>query len=208
MFAKLKFEFEKPLYIVTHNLHTFTGGASTVDTNTTTAGAIAIENANGWTVTDADKQGIDYKKIWSPESEMLYKILPKKYWDDFYLTVMTINRDIPPHTDSDIVTTINFYLETDDCETVFYEPITIDLEKIQINNQTNGHIYKKEQLKPIGSFIALPMEVWLLDVKKIHSVETTKKNPKRKAITLHTKIHDYKTVCNMLKESGIYECNS
>jgi hypothetical protein len=34
---------------------------------------------------------------------------------------MTINRGIPPHTDSDILTTINFYLDTDGCDTVYYE---------------------------------------------------------------------------------------
>ena len=81
MFAKLNYEFSKPIYAVTQGLNTFTG---------------------------VDNKGIDYKKIWSPEPEMMYKILPKKYWEDFYLTVMTINRNIPPHTDSDILTTINF----------------------------------------------------------------------------------------------------
>ena len=85
MFVKLNYKFSKPIYAVTQGLNTFTG---------------------------VDNKGIDYKKIWSPEPEMMYKILPKKYWEDFYLTVMTINRNIPPHTDSDILTTINFYIET------------------------------------------------------------------------------------------------
>jgi len=175
MFTKLKFEFEKPPYAVTGGLNRFTG-------------------VNG--------KGIYYKKIWSPEPEKIYSILPKKYWDDFYLTVMDINRDIPPHTDSDIDTTINFYIETDGCETIFYEPIVDELEIIKIENQTNGCIYKEEQLKQVNSFIAKPMEVWILDVTKIHSVKTTKQNIKRKAITLHTQIHNYEAVCEMLKETG------
>ena len=175
MFTKLNHSFVKPLYVTTHGLNTFTG---------------------------VNDKGIDYKKIWSPESDELYKLIPKKYWEDFYLTVMTINRNIPAHTDSDIFTTINFYLETDECETVFYEPIVDNLEKIQIQNQTNGFIYKEEQLKPVGSFVANPMDIWVLNVKKIHGVNTTKESVKRRAVTLHTKIHEYAVVCDMLKETG------
>lgn len=175
MFAKLNYEFSKPIYAVTQGLNTFTG---------------------------VDNKGIDYKKIWSPEPEMMYKILPKKYWEDFYLTVMTINRNIPPHTDSDILTTINFYIETDNCKTIYYEPLVDDLQIFQIKNQTNGFIYKKEQLKEVGSFVAQPMEVWVLNVKKIHSVESDKEEPFRKAVTLGTRKHNYESVCEMLKETG------
>lgn len=174
MFTRLKYNFEKPIYAITNGLNRFTG-------------------TNG--------KGIDYKKIWSPEAEKIYNILPKRYWDDFYLTVMSINRDIPPHTDSDIDATINFYFETDNCETVFYEPIVNKLETVKIENQTNGCIYKKEQLKQIASFVAKPMEVWILDVTKIHSVETPKESVIRKAITLHTQKHTYLNVCEMLKET-------
>jgi hypothetical protein len=175
MFTKINYEFSKPIYAVTQGLNTFTG---------------------------IDKKGIDYKKIWSPEPEVMYRILPKRYWEDFHLTVMTINREIPPHTDSDILTTINFYIETDDCKTVYYEPISNDLKTFQIENQTNGFIYKKEQLKEVGSFVAQPMEVWLLDVKNIHSVESDKEQPFRKAVTLGTKKYNFDDVCNMLKETG------
>ena len=175
MFTKINYEFSKPIYAVTQGLNTFTG---------------------------IDKKGIDYKKIWSPEPEVMYRILPERYWEDFHLTVMTINREIPPHTDSDILTTINFYIETDDCKTVYYEPISNDLKTFQIENQTNGFIYKKEQLKEVGSFVAQPMEVWLLDVKNIHSVESDKEQPFRKAVTLGTKKYNFDDVCNMLKETG------
>lgn len=173
-FVKVNYKFTKPIYAVTEGLKTFTG---------------------------VDNKGIDYKKIWSPEPEMMYNILPKRYWEDFHLTIMTINRNIPPHTDSDILTTINFYIETDDCKTVYYEPLTNNLETFQIKNQTNGFIYKKEQLKEIDSFVAQPMEVWVLDVRKIHSVESIKEEPFRKAVTLGTKKHSYDAVCNMLKET-------
>lgn len=178
MFCKVNYDFPKPIYAVTQGLNTFTG---------------------------IDNRGIDYKLIWSPEPETMYKILPKKYWEDFHLTVMTINRGIPPHTDSDILTTINFYLDTDGCDTVYYEPLVENLDTFQIKNQTNGFIYKNEQLKEVARFSAKPMEVWVLDVKKIHSVESPKEDIKRKAVTLGTKIHDYNTVCAMIEENG-YLC--
>ncbi|NBP55095.1 hypothetical protein EBU71_00895 [bacterium] len=174
-FVKINYEFTKPIYAVTEGLKTFTG---------------------------VDKRGIDYKKIWSPEPEVMYNILPKNVWEDFHLTIMTINREIPPHTDSDISTTINFYIETDNCKTVYYEPIVNDLESFQIENQTDGFIYKKEQLKEIASFVAKPMEVWLLNVKKIHSVESDKKEPFRKAVTLGTKKYNFEEVIDMLKVTG------
>lgn len=174
-FVKINYEFSKPIYAVTQGLHTFTG---------------------------VDKRGIDYKKIWSPEPDVMYRILPEKYWEDFNLTVMTINRSIPPHIDSDILTTINFYIETDNCRTVYYEPIVDTLDSFQIENQTNGYIYKEDQLREVNSFIAQPFEVWVLDVKKIHSVESSKEKLFRKAITLGTTKHNFEDVCEMIKETG------
>jgi hypothetical protein len=173
MYCKLNKTFQIPIYAVTDGLKTFTG-----------------EN---------DK-GIDYKKIWSPESEFIYGVLPERYWNDFHLTIMTINRDIPAHTDTEIITTINFYIKTDNCRTVFFEPIVEEPRKFQIKNQTDGYIFNEEDLKEIDSFVAKDNEVWVLDVKKIHSVQG---NPTlRKAITLGTRIHNYEAVCEMLKETG------
>jgi hypothetical protein len=87
------------------------------------------------------------------------------------------------------------------------KPLVENMDTFQIKNQTNGFIYKNEQLKEVARFTAKPMEVWILDVKKIHSVESTKEHIKRKAVTLGTRVHDYEAVCNMIKENG-YECNS
>ena len=110
MFCKVNYEFEKPLYVVTEGLKRFTGEQG---------------------------RGIDYKKIWSPDVEKLMAILPKRYWNDFHLTIMTINRDIPAHTDTDIITTINFYLDTggEDVDTIFFEPKVDNPRKFQIENQ-------------------------------------------------------------------------
>jgi hypothetical protein len=171
MFTKLEKTFEKPLYIVTDPLKTF----------------------------KVDGKGIDYKKIWSPEAEKIYNVLPKRYWQDFHLTVMTIDCIIPPHTDTEIITSINFYLQTEDCTTTFYKPKVDGIKKVQIENQTNGHIYFEDDLIEVDSFVAKDMEVWLLDVSQIHGVKG--EFNLRKAITLGTFVHKYGDVIEMLKET-------
>ena len=177
MFTKLNTKFEKPLYAITDSLKSFTG-------------------ENG--------KGIDYKKIWSPEAEKIYGILPRRYWQDFHLTIMTIDCIIPPHTDTEIITSINFYLQTEGCKTIFYKPKNNDLKTIQVKNQTNGHIYFEEDLIEVDSFIAKDFEVWLLDVTQIHGVQGNFNL--RKALTLGTFIHKYEDVLKMLKETGNVVC--
>ena len=177
MFARLEKTFEKPLYAITDPLKSF-------------------KDENG--------RGIDYKKVWSPEAEKIYGILPKRYWQDFHLTIMTIDCIIPPHTDTEIITSINFYLQTEGCRTVFYKPKNNDLKTIQVKNQTNGHIYFEEDLIEVDSFIAKDFEVWLLDVTKIHGVQGDFNL--RKALTLGTFVHKYEDVLNMLKETGNVIC--
>ena len=169
--------FEKPLYAITDPLKSFKGD-------------------NG--------KGIDYKKIWSPEAEKLYGILPRRYWQDFHLTIMTIDCIIPPHTDTEIITSINFYLQTEGCKTIFYKPKNNDLKTIQVKNQTNGHIYFEEDLIEVDSFIAKDFEIWLLDVTQIHGVQGNFNL--RKALTLGTFIHKYEDVLKMIKEKSNVVC--
>jgi hypothetical protein len=178
MFCKLNKSFDKPLYVVTDGLKTFTG----------------IKEGD-------EKKGIDYKKIWSPDAEALLSVIPKRYWDDFHLTLMTINREIPPHTDTEIVTTINFYIQAGGkARTIFFEPIVDEPRTVQVENQTDGYIYFKEDLKEVNSFTARDFDIWVLDVKKIHSVEGD--ITLRTAVTLGTFIHKYDDVVEMLKETG------
>jgi len=177
MFTRLEKTFEKPLYAITDPLKSFKGD-------------------NG--------KGIDYKKIWSPEAEKLYGILPRRYWQDFHLTIMTIDCIIPPHTDTEIITSINFYLQTEGCKTIFYKPKNNDLKTIQVKNQTNGHIYFEEDLIEVDSFIAKDFEIWLLDVTQIHGVQGNFNL--RKALTLGTFIHKYEDVLKMIKEKSNVVC--
>lgn len=175
MFCKLNSTFTAPIYIVTQGLKTFTG-------------------VNG--------KGIDYKKIWSPDSEKIYNVIPKRYWDGFHLTVMNINCAIPPHTDTEIISTINFYIRTDNCKTTFYQESHNNTKTFQIENQTDGFIYENDTLVEIGSFIAQPNEIWLLDVKQIHGVEPLGEMSVRTAVTLGSFKYNYDEVYEMLRETG------
>ena len=177
MFTKLKNKFEKPLYAITDPLKDFKG---------------------------EDGKGIVYKKVWSPEAEKVYGVLPKRFWQDFHLTIMTIDCIIPPHTDTEILTSINFYLRTEHCITTFYK-LKVDTPRTaQVKNQTNGHIYYEEDLIEVDNFIAKDFEVWLLDVSKIHGVKGHFEL--RKALTLGTFTHKYGDVLEMLKETGNVVC--
>lgn len=182
MFCRVEVEFDKPIYMINGGLKTFT----------------SVDD-------EGNIKGITYNKIWSPDMNNFYKIIPEKYRDDFCLSIMNINCAVPPHTDTEILVTINFYVETSGARTVFYESIVDKPRTTQIENQTDGYLYFEEDLKETGSFIAKDYEVWVLDVKKIHSVIGNLKT--RKAVTLSTNTHSYEDVIAMIKESGyaLYE---
>lgn len=100
------------------------------------------------------------------------------YWEQFDLNLMVINNDIiPPHTDSNVKTVINIYIETGSAITHFYKPITNNITTYKISNQTDGHIYHPKDLIETFNFTAQQNEAWILDVSQIHSV-TGSKNPR------------------------------
>jgi len=177
MFAKLNATFDKPIYTTTQDLKQFKG---------------------------EDGKGIQYRLVWSPEVEKLYKILPERYWKDFHVSEMKIDCAVPPHTDTEIVTTINFYIQTEGCRTVFFNKKVADPKTFKLEQQTNGRIFYPEDLEEVSSFVAKDNEVWVLDVTQIHSVEGEFKL--RKALTLGTFVHKYNDVLEMLKETGNVVC--
>ena len=113
-------------------------------------------------------------------------LIPKKYKSAFYLLFLEANSYIFPHSDSDPTAVINFYIETNNCATQFYE-IKNNAEPYQIENQTDGCVYNLDDLIETKSFIAQPGDVYILDVSKVHSViplDNTEIN--RKAICFST----------------------
>jgi hypothetical protein len=122
-------------------------------------------------------KGIEYFNINHSNTNSLFNVVPNQHRENFCLTLMKINTIIPPHTDTGILVTINFYIETDNCITQLYKN---DLEKTK-------------------SFVAEQYDAWVLDVSKPHSVSG---GDNRMAFSLATNTYTYDDVCNMLYETG------
>lgn len=104
------------------------------------------------------------------------KMLPKHLYDKFEIFLMLISYDhILPHIDNNIKTVINYYLKASDAITYFWKLKSNNQEDIiQLNNQTDGCIYPYERLDYIYEFKAKDNDIWVLNVKQIHSVSGTK----------------------------------
>ena len=144
---------------------------------------------------------ISYSKVVTPLND-IFNLIPDRYRSDFILRFMKITGNIPPHTDSGILTAINIYLKPDRCTTSFYKIITDSPETMQIENQTNGKMFSLNSLTKIGEFVAEKDEAWLLDVTIPHSVESRESTVDRIAICLQSGKHDMSAVTEMLIETN------
>ena len=148
-------------------------------------------------------RGIQYHTA-AGDVSSIYQVIPEKYRMDFSPLLMSINRDVPPHTDSGILATINLYVTSGNCETVFYRPKPeggVIAEKLP--NQTNGAIFDINSWDRAASFMATDGESYILDVTHPHGVYNRSPVPvTRRALALQTRLHKYDDVCNMLVETG------
>jgi uncharacterized protein YkuJ len=145
--------------------------------------------------------GIGYFGVDVFDPNIFFNYIPEKYIKDFIFQHMKINYRIPPHVDSGIKTTLNFYLKTDSCETVFYT-IKENAKSFKLENQTNGDSYTYDDLNRVSSFVARDNEVWLLDVTTPHSVETVQTDIYRHAIVAQTDVYTFDQVKEILRETG------
>jgi hypothetical protein len=145
-------------------------------------------------------KGIEYLLV-EARAEELWKVIPDAHRDNFFMTVMRVNAAIPPHTDSGIQSTINFYTRTDNCLTQFYRFKTDNPSTRQVHNQTDGHIFDLLDLDTTESFVAEPNTAWVLDVTKPHSVIPQNNFEERCAIVLSSKL-PYRAVVELLKQTG------
>jgi len=143
-------------------------------------------------------KGIEYFNIDHSDTNSLFQVVPNQYRQNFCLTLMKINTIIPPHTDTGILVTINFYIETNNCITQFYK-FKGEPKKYQIENQKEGFIFDENDLIKTKSFIAEQYDAWVLDVSQPHSVSD---GNNRIAFSLGTNTYNYDDVCNMLYETG------
>ena len=148
---------------------------------------------------DGDKKVILLNEFWSPEMENITSFIPKRYHDDFYITLMTMVNPLAPHIHTDLYTILNFYVDSDNSKTTFYKP----KNNLKVNSSTNNYLsYKKEDLVETGHFIAKNNEVYLLDAREIHDIQPLGEWKPRKIIHVRTDKHTYLDVCEMLKETG------
>ena len=146
-------------------------------------------------------------KIAEETGNKLLEIIPEKYRDAFEPSLISINiEDVVPHIDNEIKTAINFYINTADGVTRFHKvkagvyPI---IEKLP--NQTDGALFREEDLDIVNSFKAEYGDIYVLDIKQIHSVKCIP-NAMRTAYCLKSYIYNYNEVLDILK--GSYEKNS
>ena len=144
---------------------------------------------------------ISYAVVSTPLND-IFSLVPERYRKDFVLLIMEISGNVPPHTDSKILSTINIYLKSDNCKTIFYEIVTNSPQTTQVKNQTNGKMFDLNSLKSIGEFVAKNNEAWLLDVSIPHSVTSTGSSINRIAVCLQSTKHGIDQVKEMLTETG------
>lgn len=150
---------------------------------------------------EGEFKGIEYFNIDYDNRNSLFGLIPEKYRENFCLTLMKINTIVPPHTDTGINVTINFYLQTDDCITQFYR-FKNNPNKRQVMNQIDGFIFEESDLEKTGNFIAEKYDVYVLDVSQPHSVYSIGELKERLGLSLATNTYTYEQVCNMLIETG------
>jgi hypothetical protein len=130
----------------------------------------------------------------------LMDVIPEKYQDGFSLSLMKIVGEVPPHTDSDVKTVVNFYIQPNNYKTVFFGG---DSPTYQVPNQTNGQVFYRENLVELDSFVAKNGEAFCLDVTTPHALDSLDDVPKERiALCLSTHDYDFDQVCNMLCDTG------
>lgn len=137
---------------------------------------------------------IQYSKV--SNLDYLKEILLPEYRDDFFLTVMDISGNLPPHIDNGILTTINFYIACSGYVTQFYD---VETEFDAPYAQGDGRTYDLNLLRKTDSFIAQDGDAWVLNVRVPHSISSLSSDQlPRTAIVMQTRKHSFDRVIEMI----------
>jgi hypothetical protein len=148
-------------------------------------------------------QGIKYYGVDTVIKKQLFDLIPEEHQHYFYILAMKVNGTVPPHTDSKITATINFYIKTNNYLTQFYSLKTNSPKTHQLKNQTTGHMFAVGDLEIQDSFVANPGEIWLLDVSKPHSVHPNLFEPiDRVALCLQSQKFNFEETAELLRATG------
>ena len=153
-------------------------------------------------VVDDVWRGISYYEADIEMDTEIKKYIPKKYRNYVDVNLMIISGpSIPPHIDDSVLMTMNFYMETNNAYTYFYQikdNITPNIKTLPAQ-KTTGKIFTIEDLEIVSQFKANQGEVYLLDVSKIHSVSAETLSY-REAYCLQSSILTYADVLEILAE--------
>ena len=99
-----------------------------------------------------------------------------------------------PHRDHGPKTVLNYYVDTENCETRFY---TLDDE----SEKYTKNVFKKAPMRLSDSFIAKDGDFYLLNVDEVHSVDRIDKVKTRRFISWQWPI-DYNTILEALTRNN------
>jgi len=133
----------------------------------------------------------------SVQEKTLLGLVPEKYRKHFRLSLMSINRDIFPHTDSNTKTAINWYLKAGGYKTSFCSP-KHGARSFKLPTQTDGVVYDFSDVTVDKTFEAKDGDVYVLDVTKIHCVHRAGDAVDRIALNLATDI-PFEEVIDLLR---------
>jgi len=130
----------------------------------TLRGSYGIEDLDG------KFSGIAYYKVdINTSKKLIDELIPLEYKEQFKVSLMVINsKHIPPHKDEGLTMVVNYYVETSDATTSFWEykgnenPFKLSEAKI----------YNKKNLVFKENFKAQENDVWAVKVSDIHSVDS------------------------------------
>lgn len=128
---------------------------------------------NQYGITLGDKFfGVGYYDVeTSVEKKLLKTFIHPSVRKHFQIALMVINHSyIPPHIDNDLKMVMNLYMKTANATTYFWRPKKDVVTTLKLEMQSDGRLFKEEELECVGSFKAEMNDLWMLDVSKIHSV--------------------------------------
>jgi hypothetical protein len=147
--------------------------------------------------------GMKYWAIQENIDKEIRSILPEEYRKYFETSIFKINIPyIPVHIDNEIITSINFYVQTVGAKTHFYRYKNPNMNVEKLPNHSDGCLYKESDMERTDTFIAKPGEVWLLNVKVPHSVRS-KSFRKRIAYCLQSRHISYEETKQILNKNGL-----
>lgn len=146
---------------------------------------------------DNNGHKIQYSNVYSQYLDNFIASLGD-YSKHFYSSFVSIETNVPPHTDIVDRVNINFYIETGNYKTTFYKSNEGN-SKFTYADHGDGYAYRIEELEEIDSFVAKPGDVYILNGKIIHGVSSAECLP-RKFLQVSANDLEYDQVLEILNK--------